>query len=174
MEMMDSAEAPGTPLLAVLPCITAQCLVQRACEAVDHTLHAQAHLHLGEALQPLRDEGIAIICSGMSFHNMQAFFGGPAARTSCKQAAEVGLGSIPCPSKHDPLTIPSCVCVLAMMQFAKSAWKGAPAEDQQWKQQYVFPVTVLLCISLVISMPRRRLLARRSAAQRHLHLCPLY
>ncbi|KAI9023984.1 Extradiol ring-cleavage dioxygenase, class III enzyme, subunit B [Hyaloraphidium curvatum] len=33
----------------------------------------EQHLAMGKALAPLRDKGIAIVGSGMSFHNMQAF-----------------------------------------------------------------------------------------------------
>src|SRR3546814_20650206 len=37
------------------------------------TLDPVAHLAAGRALTPLRDDGVLIVGSGMSFHNMQAY-----------------------------------------------------------------------------------------------------
>ena len=41
--------------------------------SLDASMDPAKHIAMGEALQPLRDEGVLIIGSGNSFHNMAAF-----------------------------------------------------------------------------------------------------
>jgi len=57
------------PLLVAMPKAEVPCVQV----SLLHSLDPAQHVAMGRALAPLRDEGVLIISSGMSFHNMRAF-----------------------------------------------------------------------------------------------------
>jgi aromatic ring-opening dioxygenase catalytic subunit (LigB family) len=52
--------------------------------SLEHRLDAALHLAVGQALAPLRDEGVLLLGCGMSFHNLRAY-GDPRAFAPSKQ-----------------------------------------------------------------------------------------
>jgi len=55
-------------------------------------LDPREHLAIGRALEPLRDEGVLIVGSGMSYHNMRGFFGRVPTATDDSLAFDEWLG----------------------------------------------------------------------------------
>lgn len=81
-ELLDAAGIPngaspdrgydhGTfvPLKVAWPGAEVPCVQLSLVQGLDPALH----LRVGRALQPLRDEGVFVVGSGMSFHNLRAF-----------------------------------------------------------------------------------------------------
>jgi len=50
--------------------------------SMKHSLDAAEHIAIGKALAPLRDDGVLIVGSGMSYHNLQNFFDGEEERAA--------------------------------------------------------------------------------------------
>jgi aromatic ring-opening dioxygenase catalytic subunit (LigB family) len=93
-------------------------------------LAPDAHLALGRALAPLRDEGILVVGSGLSYHNLRAF--GPAARAP-SAAFDAWL--------HATLAIADP----AARSAALAAWERAPAARLAHpREEHLLPLMVAL------------------------------
>lgn len=96
-------------------------------------LDPRAHVALGAKLAPLRDEGVVIVGSGMSFHNMGAFFGqGGAAVRFAAREFDAWLRAAATDPDH------------AARTAALAAWESAPgARLCHPREEHLIPLLVV-------------------------------
>lgn len=98
--------------------------------SLDETLDARTHLAIGRALTPLRDEGVLIIGSGMSFHNMSAFMNPGAVHPSSRV--------------FDDWLRETCEAEPARREERLSRWMTAPAaRDAHPREEHLLPLMVV-------------------------------
>jgi aromatic ring-opening dioxygenase catalytic subunit (LigB family) len=91
-------------------------------------LDPAAHLAIGRALAPLRDEGILIVGSGMSFHNLRAIFSGGSLAQAGAFDAWLGDAVTGDPAERDARL---------------AAWESAPAARfSHPREEHLLPLMV--------------------------------
>ena len=97
--------------------------------SLDASLDSATHLAIGRALEPLRDEGVLIIGSGMSFHNMQAMMM-PGSALDASRA-------------FDDWLVHACEKDATQRNDLLSHWAQAPhARDSHPREEHLLPLMV--------------------------------
>jgi aromatic ring-opening dioxygenase catalytic subunit (LigB family) len=96
-----------------------------------HSLDPAAHLALGKALAPLRDEGVLIVGSGLSYHNLRQFFtSNPAANEAAAQFDAWLTKTISAPAAERAQSL--------------THWQNAPgARDCHPRSEHLIPLMVV-------------------------------
>jgi len=106
------------------------------------SLNPQSHIELGKALAVLRDLGVLIVGSGMSFHNMHAFFSGDRAATTKSNLFDQWL--------VQTLTAPDLTPEMRMQHLIH--WKLAPeARYSHPREEHLLPLLVCFGAALTAS-----------------------
>ena len=99
--------------------------------SLNRNLDASTHLSLGRALVPLRDEGVLIVGSGMSYHNLRDLFSSDPRSTSA--AAEFDAWLNEAVTESDP----------AAREKKLAAWHQAPgARAAHPRPEHLIPLMV--------------------------------
>lgn len=94
------------------------------------SLDAAAHLALGALLEPLRDEGVLIVGSGMSYHNMRGLMG----------AGNPGADS----ERFDTWLDAACTAAPAERTRLLTNWQQAPAARASHpREEHLLPLMVV-------------------------------
>ncbi len=97
--------------------------------SLDASLDARKHLELGRALAPLREEGVLIVGSGMSFHNMRSLKNPGSAR----EASQL----------FDAWLRETCDADPALREDRMAAWSAAPAARAAHpREEHLLPLMV--------------------------------
>ena len=97
--------------------------------SLDASLDAAAHVAIGRALAPLREDGVLIVGSGMSFHNLRAMMR-PDGALEASRAFDAWLGEV-------------CEGEPASRGPSLARWSAAPrARDCHPREEHLLPLMV--------------------------------
>jgi aromatic ring-opening dioxygenase catalytic subunit (LigB family) len=95
--------------------------------SLQRSLDPELHLRIGKALAPLRDQGVLIVGSGMSYHNLAAMFSGGGA------AASVAFDT----------WLNEAVLDTAAREEKLIAWRSAPGgRESHPREEHLIPLMV--------------------------------
>ncbi|MCL1090912.1 dioxygenase [Shewanella profunda] len=96
------------------------------------SLASKTHIAIGEALAPLREQGVLIVGSGMSFHNMRAFF-----------SSELTVQSRSAEFDHWLMQTLTASASTAEAKTALTHWQAAPeARFSHPREEHLLPLHV--------------------------------
>lgn len=99
--------------------------------SVRKDLDAAAHLAIGHALAPLRDDGVLILTTGMSYHNLRGFFANDPRANAASEAFDAWLTQAVCEPRP------------AAREKALIAWETAPgARLCHPREEHLIPLMV--------------------------------
>jgi aromatic ring-opening dioxygenase catalytic subunit (LigB family) len=98
--------------------------------SVRKDLDAAAHIAIGAALAPLRDDGVLILASGMSYHNLRGFFANDERVEMISETFDAWLADAVCQPK-------------ARREAALINWESAPgARICHPREEHLIPLMV--------------------------------